>query len=158
MDLNFGTWLVYDPVNGRRGDGVFYVNSKTRFGGVTDGSSQTLCIAEVKAYTSYIRNTQDPGVDAPTSSDAFSGFTGQLKLGALACKRIRGIRSGATAECITLDSRRHSRQTRRCFISMTALPTTLISIQCKRESGVIRLVMLLLPLGVTIRVGWSMLG
>ena len=60
---------------------MFYVNSKTRFGGVTDGSSQTLCIAEVKAYTSYIRNTQDPGVDPPTSSDAFSGFTGQLKLG-----------------------------------------------------------------------------
>jgi prepilin-type N-terminal cleavage/methylation domain-containing protein len=79
--FNFGTWLVYDPVNGRRGDGVFYVNSKTRFGGVTDGASQTLCVAEVKAYTSYIRNTQDPGSEPPDSPGVFSRFTGQLKLG-----------------------------------------------------------------------------
>lgn len=79
--FNFGTWVVYDPVNGRRGDGPFYVNSKTRFGSLQDGSSNTLCVAEVKAYTSYIRNTSDPGPIPPTDPSAFMGYTGQLKLG-----------------------------------------------------------------------------
>ncbi len=79
--FNFGTWLVYDPVNGTRGDGPFYVNSKTRFGSVKDGQSNTLCVAEVKAFTSYIRNTPDPGSTPPTDPNAFNGMTGQLKLG-----------------------------------------------------------------------------
>ena len=79
--FNFGSWLVYDPVSGRRGDGPFYVNSETRFATIKDGSSNTLCVAEVKAFTSYIRNTPDPGETAPTDPDAFNGFGGQLKLG-----------------------------------------------------------------------------
>ena len=79
--FNFGTWMVYDPVNGERGDGPFYVNSKTRFGFVKDGQSNTLCVAEVKAFTSYIRNTSDPGSTPPTDPNAFNGMTGQLKLG-----------------------------------------------------------------------------
>ena len=79
--FNFGSWLVYDPVNLQRGDGPFYVNSRVRMTYVSDGSSNTLCVAEVKAFTSYIRNTEDPGPDPPTEVDAFLGFTGQLKLG-----------------------------------------------------------------------------
>ncbi len=79
--FNFGTWLVYDPVNGQRGDGPFYVNSKTRYGDIQDGSSNTLCIAEVKAFTSYIRNTTDPGSSPPSDPTAFNGYSGQLKLG-----------------------------------------------------------------------------
>ena len=79
--FNFGSWLVYDPVGGQRGDGPFYVNSKTRFGSVMDGTSNTFCVAEVKAFTSYIRNTSDPGEVPPTDATAFDGFSGQLKLG-----------------------------------------------------------------------------
>lgn len=79
--FNFGTWLAYDPVDGRRGDGPFYVNSKTTFGSLRDGSSNTMCLAEVKAFTSYIRNTNDPGPIPPTDPNAFQGFSGQLKLG-----------------------------------------------------------------------------
>ena len=79
--FNFGTWLVYDPVSSQRGDGPFYVNSKTRFGSIRDGLSNTLCVAEVKAFTSYIRNTADPGPTPPTDPNAFMGMTGQLKLG-----------------------------------------------------------------------------
>lgn len=79
--FNFGTWLVYDPVSGQRGDGPFYVNSRVGFGDLRDGSSQTLCVAEVKAFTSYIRNTADPGPVPPTEPGAFAGFSGQLKLG-----------------------------------------------------------------------------
>ena len=79
--FNFGTWLVYDPVNGNRGDGAFYVNSKLRTARVRDGMSNTLCVSEVKAFTSYIRNTADPGPVPPTDPTAFAGYTGQLKLG-----------------------------------------------------------------------------
>lgn len=80
--FNFGSWLVYDPASGQRGDGLFYVNSKTTFGAISDGTSNTLCVAEVKAFTSYIRNTQDPGDVAPTDPTAFLGYSGELKLGA----------------------------------------------------------------------------
>jgi prepilin-type processing-associated H-X9-DG protein len=79
--FNFGTWLVYDPQTADPGDGPFYVNSRVRTSDVRDGTSNTLCVSEVKAFTSYIRNTQDPGPIPPTSPDAFVGYTGQLKLG-----------------------------------------------------------------------------
>ena len=79
--FSFGTWLAYDPVNGQRGDGAFYVNSKVGFGQISDGSSNSLLVAEVKAYTSYIRNTTDPGPTVPIDSTAFDGMPGDLKLG-----------------------------------------------------------------------------
>jgi prepilin-type N-terminal cleavage/methylation domain-containing protein len=79
--FNFGSWLVYDPATGRRGDGLFYVNGKVGFGSIKDGTSNTLCVAEVKAFTSYIRNTQDPGRVAPDNPAAFAGYSGELKLG-----------------------------------------------------------------------------
>lgn len=79
--FSFGTWLAYDPVNGQRGDGAFYVNSKVGFGQIRDGASNSLLVAEVKAYTSYIRNTADPGPTVPSDSNAFAGMPGDLKLG-----------------------------------------------------------------------------
>ena len=79
--FNFGTWLVLDPVNGTPGDGMFYVNSRTSFANIIDGSSNTLFLAEVKAFTPYIRDTNDPGATPPTNPNAFAGFTGDLKLG-----------------------------------------------------------------------------
>jgi len=79
--FNFGSWLVYDPAGGRIGDGGFYVNGKVRFASIRDGLSNTLCVAEVKAFTPYIRNTGDPGPIPPTDPAAFMGYSGQLKLG-----------------------------------------------------------------------------
>ena len=79
--FNFGTWLVYDPAGSNRGDGIFYVNGKVRYSDIRDGTSNTLCVAEVKAFTPYIRNTQDPGPIPPTDPGAFMGFSGELKLG-----------------------------------------------------------------------------
>jgi prepilin-type N-terminal cleavage/methylation domain-containing protein/prepilin-type processing-associated H-X9-DG protein len=79
--FNMGTWLVYDPVNRQPGDGPFFVNSETRSAGIRDGFSNTMCGSEVKAFTSYIRNTADPGSDPPVSADQFLGMSGQLKLG-----------------------------------------------------------------------------
>lgn len=79
--FNFGSWLVFDPARGKPGDGLFYVNGKVTFAGVRDGLSNTLCVSEVKAFTSYIRNTQDPGPVPPTDPSSFMGYSGQLKLG-----------------------------------------------------------------------------
>lgn len=81
--FNFGSWLVYDPGGGRRGDGAFFVNSETRPASFTDGLSNTLAAAEVKAFTSYFRNTADPGPRPPTSPAGLAAFASgaQFKLG-----------------------------------------------------------------------------
>lgn len=54
--FNFGTWMVYDPVSGRIGDGAFGPNSRLGFRDFTDGTSNTLMTGEVKAYQYYGRN------------------------------------------------------------------------------------------------------
>lgn len=54
--FNFGTWFVYNPVTGRGGTGAFYPNAKLRMSAFTDGTSSTLMVAEVKAWTPYRRN------------------------------------------------------------------------------------------------------
>ncbi len=81
--FNFGTWFVYDPNTGGGGDGVFHPNSRLRPANITDGLSNTLCAAEVKAFTSYVRNTRDPGAAPPSSPAAVAAMAagGQLKLG-----------------------------------------------------------------------------
>ena len=81
--FNFGSWLVYDSNTGTGGDGSFYPNSRLRPKNFTDGESRTLCAADVKAYTSYLRNTGgDPG-DRPTTVDELVSMAsgGQEKLG-----------------------------------------------------------------------------
>ena len=81
--FNFGTWLVYDPLTGRGGDGAFFVNSRLKPGSFTDGTSNTMCATEVKAFTSYFRNTIDPGPTPPTSSAQLAAYAdgAQFKLG-----------------------------------------------------------------------------
>ncbi|MGI9515412.1 MAG: DUF1559 domain-containing protein [Pirellulaceae bacterium] len=80
--FNMGTWLIYDPVDGRPGDGPFYVNSSVRPVHVRDGTSNTMAASEVKAFTSYIRNTPDPGPTAPLNPSFFDGYPAtQYKLG-----------------------------------------------------------------------------
>ncbi len=75
--VNFGTWKIYDPSNGSGGDGAFFPNSKLTTSAFRDGTSNTLCAAEAKAFTPYLRNTSsDPGPLQPTSSDVAAGFTG----------------------------------------------------------------------------------
>ena len=86
--FNFGTWFVYDPATGAGGNGVFFPNSHLKVGQVSDGMSKTLCAAEVKAYTPYMRNTSDPGGGFPPNNPpadpaAVAGLAagGQSKLG-----------------------------------------------------------------------------
>jgi len=83
--FNFGTWLAYSPASPRRGDGAFFVNASLRERDFVDGTSYTLMAAEVKAFTSYFRNTDDPGQTVPDEpSDLTPLATGpslQFKLG-----------------------------------------------------------------------------
>lgn len=82
--FNFGSWKVYDPVDGSGGDGAFFVNSRTSFKSFYDGMSQTLAVSEVKTFTSYFRNSPiDPGSTPPSQTgDLAAWATGsQFKLG-----------------------------------------------------------------------------
>ena len=81
--FNFGSWLVYDSDANIGGDGSFFPNSRLRSSSFRDGLSRTLCAAEVKAYTSYLRNTGgDPG-ERPTTVEELATMAagGQAKLG-----------------------------------------------------------------------------
>jgi prepilin-type N-terminal cleavage/methylation domain-containing protein len=72
--FNFGTWLVYDPVSGRIGDGAFGPNSRLGFQSFTDGTSNTLMTAEVRARQFYGRNTppNSTSLPAPTLEDVIA--------------------------------------------------------------------------------------
>ncbi|MBX3437860.1 MAG: DUF1559 domain-containing protein [Planctomycetaceae bacterium] len=54
--FNYGTWLVFDPVTGRSGDGAFGPNSRIGIRDFVDGTTNTLMVAEVKARQYYGRN------------------------------------------------------------------------------------------------------
>ena len=81
--FNFGTWLVWDPATEQGGDGVFYVNSRLTTAAISDGTSHTLAAAEVKAFTSYFRNTADPEPEVPSSPASLASLAGgaSFKLG-----------------------------------------------------------------------------
>lgn len=54
--FNMGQYFVYNPQTRKGGEGVFFPNSFTKLGAITDGTSSTLLTAEVKAWTPYMRN------------------------------------------------------------------------------------------------------
>ncbi len=66
--FNYGTWFVFDPATGRGGDGLFYPNASLSFRDATDGSSNTLLAAEVKAWTRYTRNAGPPSTTPPSTA------------------------------------------------------------------------------------------
>lgn len=68
--FNFGTWLVWDPRSGRGGDGVFYPNARLSPTAIQDGLSNTLMVAEVKAFTPYSRNMTAAAPATPPSTSA----------------------------------------------------------------------------------------
>lgn len=58
--FNYGTWFVFDNVNGTGGDGAFYPNARLKFRDFVDGTTTTLLVSEVKAWTPYRRNGGPP--------------------------------------------------------------------------------------------------
>lgn len=62
--INIGEWLVMEPPLGR-GSGVFTVNQELKLASITDGTSNTLGMSEVKAFTPYLRDGGNP--NGPTA-------------------------------------------------------------------------------------------
>jgi prepilin-type N-terminal cleavage/methylation domain-containing protein len=79
--FNQGTWKIFDPTTGMGGDGSFFPNSSLRPRDFVDGLSNTLCAAEVKAYTPYKRDSGDPGPLPPTSPEFLVGLGGDDMMG-----------------------------------------------------------------------------
>ncbi len=80
--FNEGTWFIYDPASDKAGDGAFAPNRAMRPADFTDGLSNTLGAAEVKAYQANLWDTRNPstvGILPPASAAAmtpyFSGGT-----------------------------------------------------------------------------------
>ncbi len=67
--FNFGTWFVFDPQTRRGGDGAFYPNSHLTNSAFLDGTSNTLLVAEVKAWQPYLRNGGPPTTTIPNTAD-----------------------------------------------------------------------------------------
>ncbi len=75
--FNYGTWFLYDWTNRIGGDGAFVINTPLTALSFTDGMSNTLAAAEVKAQTQsggfktgigYIRNLKIPNTSDPTNT------------------------------------------------------------------------------------------
>jgi prepilin-type N-terminal cleavage/methylation domain-containing protein len=62
-----GTWFVFEPATGRTGDGPFHPNTRFDLGAIVDGTSNTLMMAEVKAW-SPTRRTGGPTPTTPPQS------------------------------------------------------------------------------------------
>jgi hypothetical protein len=72
-----GTWFILDPFTGNGGDGAFPPSPSSPFGWVRptdirDGLSNTLAMAEVKAFQPYLRDGDNPSIlgAAPPASPA----------------------------------------------------------------------------------------
>ena len=80
--ISLGNWHVYNPLTGRGSDGAFSPNAPFRPADISDGLSNTLAVAEVKAYTPYLRNSGNPNVpDAPVPSSPaeVTAYGGELR-------------------------------------------------------------------------------
>ena len=77
---NYGEWFLWNPGTNNFGTGVFGPNSRTGIRDITDGTSNTLAIAEVKAFQYYLR---DAGAvvssSLPNDPAAVSVLGGTLK-------------------------------------------------------------------------------
>ncbi len=80
---NMGTWMIYDATTGMGAtDGAFAINGIVGFRNFTDGTSNTLAFAEVKAYTPYVRdggNPSAPGTPPPATPGAVAAYGGNFK-------------------------------------------------------------------------------
>jgi len=79
--INYGTWFVYDPTSLKGGDGAFAVNKPFKTSSFTDGLSNTLGLADVKASSPYLWGSANPNVPnapAPVSPAQVVAYGGSL--------------------------------------------------------------------------------
>lgn len=67
---SLGTWFVWDPTTNRSGDGAFVVNQRINPGAYTDGMSNTVAFAEVKAYQANVKPGTPNGPNDPPPASA----------------------------------------------------------------------------------------
>jgi prepilin-type N-terminal cleavage/methylation domain-containing protein/prepilin-type processing-associated H-X9-DG protein len=77
--MNLGTWFVYRPTNNQGGDGAFRPYRRLRPRDFTDGLSNTIAAAEVKAYTPYFRNAAHDDPAMPTVPADVCSLAGDFK-------------------------------------------------------------------------------
>jgi len=65
--FNYGTWFVFDPQTRAGGNGAFFPNSYLRMARISDGASNTLLAAEVKAWQPYTRNGGPSSANIPNT-------------------------------------------------------------------------------------------
>jgi hypothetical protein len=76
---NSGTWFQWDPVTNAHGDGAFVVNASLRPANFTDGMTNTLALAEVKAFNADFIDggaPTAPNTPPPSSPADIVGFGG----------------------------------------------------------------------------------
>ncbi|MEX0716709.1 MAG: DUF1559 domain-containing protein [Planctomycetaceae bacterium] len=81
---NAGTWRVFthaaDMSGGAWGDGAFSINGFFKSRDIGDGLSNTLCFADVKAWTPYVRDGRDAPDTPPDSPAEIAALTaGEIK-------------------------------------------------------------------------------
>jgi type II secretory pathway pseudopilin PulG len=54
--VNSGTWLIFNPATKEVGDGMFHPERWFNFNAILDGTSNTLAMSEIRAYSPYFRN------------------------------------------------------------------------------------------------------
>jgi len=77
--FNQGTWFIYDPKTGNVGDGAFMPNRAFRPADITDGLTNTMAAAEVKAYQPNLWDTNKPdtlGVAPPATPAELAAYYG----------------------------------------------------------------------------------
>jgi prepilin-type N-terminal cleavage/methylation domain-containing protein len=77
--FNQGTWFVYDPVSDRGGDGAFHPNRSMKPADLSDGLSNTLGAADVKAFQPNLWDSANPGtvgVAPPANPAALAAYFG----------------------------------------------------------------------------------
>lgn len=77
---NAGEWQIMQPPQGR-GSGVFVVNQALKLAAITDGTSNTLGMSEVKAFTPYLRDAGMPvtSVSMPHLPEDVAAYGGEFK-------------------------------------------------------------------------------
>lgn len=78
---NYGTWFIYNhaTLSGNGGDGAFVHGVVQRVSSFTDGMSNTIGFAEVKAWTPYLRDGGNPstlGAPPPSQPGDIAGYGG----------------------------------------------------------------------------------
>lgn len=77
--VNEGSWHIFNPLTGQGGDGAFSPNAKIGSRDFTDGMSNTLGMAEVKAFQPSLVDSQNPATanaPIPSSAASIAGYGG----------------------------------------------------------------------------------